>query len=86
MTTISTELPDEVIQAIEDYIHNQPNAPTVPAVVQMALQTFLTAQGYLVTPPRKRLCITPASQGSGYTNTALDHDRVLANLDPEIPR
>jgi hypothetical protein len=78
MTTISAELPDEFIQAIEDYIHNQPDAPTVPAVVQIALKAFLTAQGYVLTVPPKQLTITPASQGSGYANTAIDHDLVLA--------
>ena len=51
-------------------------------VIQAALQ-LLTAS----TPasPQKRLHITPAAHGSGYTNTAIDHDRVLANLDPDQP-
>ena len=84
MTTISTELPDELILAIESYIRNQPDTPMLSTVVQLALQTFLTAQGYLPDSP-KRLHIPPASQGSSYTNIALEHDRVLANLDPEHP-
>lgn len=84
MTTISTELPDELIEAIESYIHNQPDSPSIHAVVQIAVQTFLIAQGYLPAP-KKRLRITPAAQGSGYSNTAIEHDRVLANLEPENP-
>jgi hypothetical protein len=82
MTTISAELPDELIQAIETYIHNQPDSPTLPAVVQTALQSFLTTQGYLPLPT-KRLHITPASEGSGYANTAIEHDDVLANFTLE---
>lgn len=42
MTTISTEVSDEMLQAIEAYIQNQPNAPTFPSVVETALHSFLT--------------------------------------------
>jgi hypothetical protein len=82
MTTINADLPDEIIEAIESYIQNQPDSPTLPTVVQAALQSFLTTQGYLPTAP-KRLRITPASQGSGYRDTSIEHDRVLANLTLE---
>jgi hypothetical protein len=67
MTTISVELPDELIQAIETYIHNQPDSLTMPVVIQTALRSFLMTQGYLPLPT-KRLRITPASEGSGYTD------------------
>jgi hypothetical protein len=82
MTTISAELPDELVQAIESYIHDRPEAPNLAAVMETALQSFLTEQGYLPTP-KKRLRITPAAQGSGYTDTAIEPDRILANLEWE---
>ena len=47
MTTISTEVSDEILQAIESYIQSQSDTPTFPAVVQTALHSFLTVQGYL---------------------------------------
>lgn len=84
MTTITTELSDELLQAITAYIEQQPDCPSVPSVIQTALQTFLAAQGYLPTSP-KRLQITPANQGSGYSSTSIEHDRVLAGLDLEPP-
>ena len=84
MTTISTEVSDEMLQAIESYIQNQPDALTFPAVVETALHSFLTLQGYFPSS-KKRLRITPAEQGSGYTNTSIEHDRVMANLDVENP-
>ena len=77
MTTISTEASDELLQAIESYIQNQPDASTFPAVVETALHSFLTMQGYFPSS-KKRLRITPAEQGSGYRNTSIEHNRVMA--------
>ncbi len=48
-------------------------------VVQAALQLLIT----LPPSPKKRFQITPANQGSGYANTAIDHDHILADFDPE---
>jgi hypothetical protein len=79
---LSTELPDHLAQAIKEYIQDQPNPTNVPDVLQTALETFLVERGYL-SSPKKRLHITPAEQGSGYSNTSIDHDRVLSNLDQE---
>jgi Arc/MetJ-type ribon-helix-helix transcriptional regulator len=50
-------------------------------VIQAALQLLVARPP----SPQKRLHITPAAQGSGYTDTALNHDRVLANLDSDTP-
>lgn len=67
--------------------------PEQEALVQTQLQTgqFQTAEEVLQAAlqllasrtPTKHLRITPAAQGSGYTDTALNHDQVLANLDAE---
>jgi hypothetical protein len=77
-TTISGELPDKLVQTIEIYIHNQPDSPTMPVVIQTALRSFLTTQGDLPLPT-KRL-----SEGSGYTDTAIDHDNVPDNFTTEV--
>lgn len=84
MTTISTEVSDEMIRAIEAYIQSQPDSPTFPAVIETALHNFLTLQGHFLST-QKRLRITPAEQGSGYGNTSIEHDQVLANFDMENP-
>jgi hypothetical protein len=73
------ELPNPIVQAIAHYIQDQPTLPDFPTGLRIALETFLLEQGYLA-QPKKRLRITPAEQGSGYQNTAIDHDQVLANL------
>jgi hypothetical protein len=65
----NTELPDDIAQAIADYIQDQPTPTDIPSVLQTALQTFFTERGYLCS--QKRLHITPATQGSGYSNTSI---------------
>ncbi|HEY9640770.1 MAG TPA: type II toxin-antitoxin system ParD family antitoxin [Coleofasciculaceae cyanobacterium] len=50
-------------------------------VIQAALQLLVASPASLP----KRLHVTPAAQGSGYTDTAINHDRVLANLNSETP-
>jgi hypothetical protein len=84
MTNITTELSDDLIHAIESYIHDRPDSPSIPAVVQTALQTFLSAEGYLPTP-KKRLVITPAERGSGHIDTSITHDLILTQIDGDNP-
>lgn len=79
---LNTELPDHLAQAIADYIQDQTDPTDLPNVLQTALENFLTERGYL-SQPKKCLRITPAEQGSGYHNTSIEHDQVLANLDQE---
>jgi Arc/MetJ-type ribon-helix-helix transcriptional regulator len=67
--------------------------PEQEALVQAQLQTgqFQTAEEVIQTALQllvnrssaKRLRITPAAQGSGYSDTALHHDQVLTHLDAE---
>jgi hypothetical protein len=76
---LNTELPDDLAQAIADYIQDQPTPIDIHNVLQTALQIFLIEHGYLKS--QKRLHITPASQGSGYSDTSIHHDQVLANFE-----
>ncbi|NJM64781.1 MAG: hypothetical protein HC772_00205 [Leptolyngbyaceae cyanobacterium CRU_2_3] len=76
---LNTELPDDIAQAIADYIQDQPTPTDIPNVLQTALQTFLAERGYLGS--QKRLRITPATQGSGYSDTSINHDQVLSNFE-----
>lgn len=81
---LSTDLPDHLAQAIAQSIQDQPNPTNFPDVLQTALETFLLERGYW-SPSKKRLHITPAEQGSGYSNTSIEHDQILSNLDHETP-
>lgn len=51
--------------------------PSTSAIVQAANKAFLSQHGYLPSF-KKRLRITPAPHGSGYTDTSINHDQVLA--------
>lgn len=78
----STTLPDTLANALDAYIHDQEVPPSTTAVVQAALAKFLTDQGYLPSL-KKRLQITPALSGSGYTDTSVNHDRVFSGQSSE---
>lgn len=75
---LNTEIPDDLAQAIADYIQDQPTSTDLSSVLQTALKGFLIERGYFA-PSQKRLHITPAPTGSGYSNTALEHDQVLSD-------
>jgi hypothetical protein len=75
----NTELSDDIAQAIADYIQDQPTPTDISSVLQTALQTFFTERGYLAS--QKHLHITPATQGSGYSDTSVNHDQAFSNFE-----
>ena len=78
MEVTSITLPENLAQALASYIRDRQTSPSPITVIQIALEDFLKQRGYLPTY-NKRLRITPASVGSGYTDTSVNHDEVLAN-------
>lgn len=74
----STTLPDTLANALDAYIHDQEVPPSTTTVVQAALVKFLADQGYLPSL-KKRLRITSAPSGSGYTDISVNHDKVFAD-------
>jgi len=74
-TTIT--MSEAVAQAVEAYRRDQELSPSLTSIAEAALTAFLAERGYL--PSRRRLRITPAKQGSGHTNTSIEHDRALAD-------
>ena len=78
MEVTSITLPENLAQALASYIRDRQASPSPTAVIQIALEDFLKQRGYLPTY-NKRLRITSASVGSGYTDTSVNHDEVLAN-------
>lgn len=78
MQHVDTTLSEPLAQALNAYLNDQAVQLTPAAIVQVALEEFLSQRGYLPSF-QKRLRITPASESSGYTDTSLNHDKVLAS-------
>lgn len=71
------DLPERLMDTLAQYAKQE--ELSLAGAMQIALQDFLVRQGY--TPePRRRLRITPAKQGSGFTETSIDHDAVPPHL------
>jgi hypothetical protein len=82
MKQITTLLPDPIAAALTAYIGSQPTPLTEDRIIHSAIEQFLTQQGFLPTP-KKRLTLTPNPEGSGYSDTALNHDQAF--LDTQQP-
>ncbi|MGK7920973.1 MAG: hypothetical protein AB4080_13295 [Trichodesmium sp.] len=72
-------LPEPLASALLSYMRDRQDSPTPNIVIQTAVEEFLTQRGYF-SPPKKHLQITPASKGSGYKKTSINHDSVIANF------
>ena len=77
MRRATVTISDEIEANLAAYIRQQEVAPPLTAIVQAALQEFLSRRGF--TPGVRKLRITPAKKGSGAKDVSLDHDRYLAN-------
>ncbi|WP_287685035.1 MULTISPECIES: hypothetical protein [unclassified Microcystis] len=77
MQQVTIELPTTIINALAAY--NQEHKVSSSDTVQTAIESFLIAKGYL-SKPKKSFHLSPAPKGSGYTDTSINHDAVLAEL------
>ena len=71
-------IPDDIEQAIDAAIQNQPDTPTLTAVTHAALREYLAERGFLRT--RKVLRIGPASEPGGDPRASIEHDRHVADM------
>ncbi len=76
MKQVITLLPDPIAQALTSYIDSQPTLLTEDLIIHTAIEQFLVQKGFLPTF-KKRLILTPESEGSGYHDTALHHDQAF---------
>jgi hypothetical protein len=67
--------PDDLAEAMDDYVQAQEVPPALTTVVQAALREYLGERGYLRT--YKPLKITPAKRGSGRSDVSINHDLYL---------
>ena len=76
MKRATMTLPDDLAEAVENYVQAQEARPSLTKVVQAALRQYLGDRGFLRT--RRPLAITPARKGSGRRDVSQEHDRHLA--------
>ena len=76
MINATINLPDDIEQALEQFVAEQPTPLQPATVVQMAVRAYLSERGYLPNPAALR--IRPAQRGSGHGDVSLLHDQYLS--------
>lgn len=77
MKRATITLPDDLEQALEQFVEEQEVPVQLTAVVQAAVREYLDERGYLRAPCALR--IRPAGHGSGEKDGSVSHDRYLAS-------
>jgi metal-responsive CopG/Arc/MetJ family transcriptional regulator len=70
-------LPDDLAQAIDEYVQAQEAPPALTTVVQAALREYLRERGYLRT--YRPLKIRPVGR-SGRSDVSVNHDLYLTGM------
>jgi len=70
--------PDDLAEAVDNYVRAQETPPALTTVMQAALREFLRERGFLRT--YKPLKITPAKHGSGRSDVSINHDLYLTGI------
>lgn len=78
MQFLNITLPDAIANALKAYISAQEVPLREAAVVETALTEFLSERGYLSPQPQKSLRLTPAPKGSGFQDTSVNYDTIIA--------
>jgi hypothetical protein len=78
MKRATMTLPDDLAEAMDNYLRAQEAPPAVTTVVQAALREYLGERGFLRT--RRALKIRPAKRGSGRSDVSINHDLYLAGI------
>ena len=89
MQSLNITLPDTLANALNSYIKDQENLLPANDIIENAIIEFLSQRGYL--PPKKPIHFTPTTKGSGFLDTSVNHDEILAKqiysqtLPPHTP-
>ncbi|MEA5619333.1 hypothetical protein VB711_16005 [Cronbergia sp. UHCC 0137] len=89
MQSLNITLPDTLANALNSYIEDQKNPLPTNDIVENAIIEFLSQRGYL--PPKKPINFTHTTKGSGFLDTSVNHDQILAeqiysqSLPPNTP-
>jgi hypothetical protein len=71
-------LPDDLAEAVDNYLQAQEAPPALTTVVQAALREYLGERGFF--RGRRTLKIRPAKRGSGRSDGSVNHDLYLAGI------
>ncbi len=78
MKRATMTIPDDLAEAMEQYVQAQEVPPALTTVVQVALREYLRERGFL--HEYRPLKITPAKKGSGRSDVSQNHDLYLAGI------
>lgn len=76
MKRATITFPDDLVEAMDQYMKQQETPAAMTTVVQTALREFLQERGLLRS--HRPFRITPAPRGSGKSDVSLNHDRYFA--------
>jgi hypothetical protein len=76
MKRATITFPEDLAEAMDQYLNRQETPAAMTTVVQTALREFLQKRGFLRT--YRPFKITPATRGSGRRDVSVDHDRYFA--------
>jgi len=75
MKRATVTLPDDLAEAVDNYLQAQEAPPALTTVVQIALRDYLGQRGFLVS--RRPFRMTPVGR-SGRSDISREHDAYLA--------
>jgi hypothetical protein len=70
--------PDDLAEAVENYVRAQETPPALTTVMRAALREYLRERGFL--RPYRPLKITPAPRGSGRRDVSENRDLYLTGI------
>jgi metal-responsive CopG/Arc/MetJ family transcriptional regulator len=82
MKRATMTFPDDLAEALENYVQSQEAPPSLTTVVQAALRQYLGERGFLRV--RRNFEITPSSHGSGHIDVSQEHDRYLVKAERDV--
>jgi hypothetical protein len=77
MKRATVTLPDDLAEAVDEYLQGQEAPPAFTTVVQAALREYLRDRGFL--RPYRALKIEPVGR-SGRSDVSVNHDAYLAGI------
>src|ERR1035441_4342525 len=77
MKRATMTIPDDLAEAMEQYVQAQEVPPALTTVVQVALREYLRERGFL--QPYRRLKIEPVGR-SGRSDVSINHDAYRAGI------
>ena len=78
MKRATVTFPDDLAEAVENYVRAQETPPALTTVMQAALREYLRERGFLRS--YRPLKITPAPRGSGRSDVSENHDLYFTGI------